>query len=125
MMAAEALSTHPEWYSELPTAAVIEILANAPAPDNPIDAAPDPSSRALLAAALHVSSEIPGTADERKGLVERIRGALETLQERYRERRGRELRTAMSEAQRRGDEPMLHRLMQEKIALDRERRQSM
>jgi hypothetical protein len=30
----------------------------------------------------------------------------------------------MSEAQRRGDEPMLHRLMQEKIALDRERRQA-
>jgi uncharacterized membrane protein (DUF106 family) len=46
------------------------------------------------------------------------------LRERYRERRGRELRAAMSEAQRRGDEPMLHRLMQEKIALDRERRQA-
>jgi hypothetical protein len=31
----------------------------------------------------------------------------------------------MSEAQRRGDEPMLNRLMQEKIALDRERRQAL
>ena len=103
---------------------MIEVLANAPAPDNPFDAAPDPSSRALLAAALHTSSEIPGTADEQQRLSDRVRGALDTLQERYRERRSRELRAAMSEAQRRGDEPMLHRLMQEKIALDRERRQS-
>jgi hypothetical protein len=46
------------------------------------------------------------------------------LQERYRERRGRELRAAMSEAQRRGDEAILQRLMQEKIAIDRERRQA-
>jgi hypothetical protein len=30
----------------------------------------------------------------------------------------------MSEAQRRGDDSMLQRLMQEKIALDRERRQA-
>jgi DNA primase len=125
MLAAEALAAHPEWYSELPTAAVIEVLANAPAPDNAFDAAPDPASRALLAAALHVSSEIPATADERKGVVDRVQGALQTLQERYRERRGRELRAAMSEAQRRGDELMLSRLMQEKIALDRERRQAL
>jgi DNA primase len=125
IVAAEALAAHPEWYSELPTAAVIEVLANAPAPDNPFDAAPDPASRALLAAALHVSSEIPGTADERQSVADRVQGALQTLQERYRDRRGRELRAAMSEAQRRGDEPMLNRLMQEKIALDRERRQAM
>jgi DNA primase len=124
MLAAETLAANPEWYSELPTAAVIEVLANAPAPDNPFDAAPDPPSRALLAAALHASSEIPATADERQGLADRVQGALQTLQERYRERRSRELRAAMSEAQRRGDEPMLNRLMQEKIALDRERRQA-
>lgn len=123
MLAAEALAAHPEWYSELPTAAAIEVLANAPAPDNPFDAAPDPASRALLAAALHVSSEFPEASAERQSLADRVRGALETLQERYRERRSRDLRAAMSEAQRRGDEPMLHRLMQEKIALDRERRQ--
>jgi DNA primase len=123
-LAAETLAAHPEWFSELPTAAVIEALANAPAPDNPFDAAPDPASRALLAAALHVSSEIPGGADERQGLADRVQGALQTLQERYRDRRGRELRAALSEAQRRGDEPMLNRLMQEKIALDRERRQA-
>ena len=124
MLAAETLAAHLEWISELPTAPVIEVLANAPAPDNPFDAAPDPASRALLAAALHVSSELPEATAERQSLADRVRGALETLQERYRERRGRELRAAMSEAQRRGDEPMLHRLMQEKIALDREWRQA-
>jgi DNA primase len=122
-VAAETLAANPAWYSELSTAAVIEALANAPAPENPFDAAPDPSSRALLAAALHASSEIPEAANERRSLTEHVRGALQTLQERYWDRRGRELRAAMSEAQRRGDEQMLQRLMQEKIAVDRERRQ--
>lgn len=122
-LAAESLAANPGWYSELPTAAVIEVLANATAPENPFDAAPDATSRALLASALHTSSEIPETDNERHSLADRVRGALQTLQERYWDRRGRELRAAMSEAQRRGDEPMLQRLMQEKIALDRERRQ--
>jgi DNA primase len=123
-LAAETLAANAGWFTELPTAAVIEVLANAPAPENPFDAAPDTGSRALLAAALHASSEIPDADKERQSLIDRVRGALQTLQEQYRERRSRELRVAMSEAQRRGDEPMLHRLMQEKIALDRERRQA-
>lgn len=121
-LAAETLAANPGWFSELPTAAVIEVLANAPPPENPFDAAPDAGSRALLAAALHASSEIPDAEKERQNLTGRVRGALQTLQERYWDRRGRELRAAMSEAQRRGDEQMLQRLMQEKIALDRERR---
>ncbi|HEY4010677.1 MAG TPA: DNA primase [Acidobacteriaceae bacterium] len=124
-LAAGTLGAHPEWFSDLPTAGIIEVLVNAPAPENPFDAAPDANSRALLASALHASSEMPEVAQEQQALADRVRGALETLQERYQERRGRELRAAMSEAQRRGDEPMLHRLMQEKIALDRERRQAM
>ncbi len=124
-LAAGSLAANPGWFMELTTAAVIDVLANAPAPENPFDAAPDAGSRALLAAALHASSEIPETDNDRQGLTERVRGALQTLQERYRERRSRELRAAMSEAQRRGDESMLHQLMQEKIALDRERRQSL
>jgi DNA primase len=124
-LATETLSQHPEWFSDLPTAPVIEVLVNAPAPDNPLDAAPDEGSRALMAAALHASSEVPDSPDGRRAQTDQVRGALETLHERYRERRGRELRAAMGEAQRRGDEPMLHRLMQEKIALDRERRQAL
>jgi DNA primase len=122
-LAAETLAQHPEWFVDLATAPVIEVLVSAAAPDNPLDAAPDHSSRALFAAALHASSEIPGAAEtQRNSPAEQVRGALETLEERYMERRSRELRAAMSEAQRRGDEPMLHRLMQEKIEIDRKRR---
>jgi DNA primase len=80
-------------------------------------------SRALLASALHVSSEMP--EKEQQSLRDRVRGALETLEERYQDRRARELRAAMSEAQRRGDDAMLQRLMQEKLTLDRERRQTL
>jgi DNA primase len=121
-LSAETLGQHPEWFADLPTASVLESLVNGPAPENPFEAAPDEASRALLAAALHVSSEIPEA--ERQNLRERVRGALETLEERYQDRRGRELRAAMGEAQRRGDESMLQQLMQEKLALDRERRQA-
>ena len=118
-LAAEKLGAHPEWFEELPTAAVIEALVNAPAPENPLTAAPDAASRALLASALHVSSEVSGPEHESSTLV--VASALESLRERYLERRGREVRGQMAEAQRRGDDAMLLRLMQEKLALDRER----
>jgi DNA primase len=121
-LAADTLAPHPEWFADLASASVIEALVNGPPPDNPLDAAPDDSSRSLLASALHTSSEIP--EQEQHNLRERVRGALDTLQERYQERRGRELRASMSEAQRHGDDAMLQRLMQEKLALDRERRSS-
>src|SRR6201994_3589042 len=38
-LAAEQLIQHPEWYENLPTAALLESLANAPTPLNPLDAA--------------------------------------------------------------------------------------
>jgi DNA primase len=122
-LAAATLSPHPEWFADLPAASVIEVLVNGPPPDNPLEAAPDEGSRTLLAAALHVSSDLP--EEEQQSLPDRVRGALETLEERYRERRARELRAAMNEAQRRGDDAMLLRLMQEKLMLDRERRHSL
>jgi DNA primase len=56
-LAAESLSLNPQWYSELPSAAVIEVLVNGPAPENPFEAAPDDASRALLASALHTAAE--------------------------------------------------------------------
>lgn len=118
-LAAEKLGAHPEWFADLPTASLIEALINGPAPDNPLSAAPDAPSRALLASALHVSSEVNGPDHESSTL--QVGSALESLRERYLERRGRELRVGMSEAQRRGDAEMLMRLMQEKLGLDRER----
>ncbi len=112
-LAVERLVENPEWFSGLGSAAVIEVLVNAPAPDNPFDAAPDDPSRLLLASALQSAAEEELSA----ALVE---GALETLRRQYLERRSREVRAQMTEAQRRGDQEMLLRLAQEKVRLDQE-----
>jgi DNA primase len=112
-LAAEKLGENPEWYSGLGSAAVMEVLVNAPAPDNPFDAAPDDASRALLAGALQSASEEETNAAK-------VEGALETLRRGYLERRSREVRVQMAEASRRGDNEMLMRLMQEKVRLDGE-----
>jgi DNA primase len=37
-LAAETLSSHSDWFADLPTAPVIEVLVNAPAPENPFEA---------------------------------------------------------------------------------------
>jgi DNA primase len=34
-VAAERLGAHPEWFAELPCAALIEVLVSGPAPENP------------------------------------------------------------------------------------------
>jgi DNA primase len=114
-LAEERLGANPEWYRELASAGVMEVLVNAPAPENPFDAAPDDGSRALLASALHNAAEEDGESSATK-----VQGALDTLHDRYLDRRLRELRVQMAEAQRRGDEAMLLRLAQEKLRLDRE-----
>lgn len=119
VLAADKLGAHPEWFADLPTAGVMEVLVNAPAPENPLSAAPDDASRALLASALHVSSEVNGPEHESSTL--QVESALEKLHERYLERRGREIRSQMAEAQRLGDNVMLMQLMQQKMELDRER----
>ncbi len=121
-LAAESLGAHPQWFEDLATASVIEILVSGPAPENPVAAAPDEVSRALLASALHLSTEVNGPEHESSPLL--VASALETLRQRYFERRGRELRAQMAEAQRRGDNEMLLKLMQEKTALLREQAQA-
>jgi DNA primase len=125
-LAAERLGANPEWFADLPTAPVMEVLVSGPAPDNPFDAAPDAGSRALLASALQAASEVPepiaGVLSTPLDPLKTIAGALETLHDRYIDRRLRELRIQMSEAQRRGDDAMLLRLAQEKLRFDRERK---
>ena len=118
-LASEKLGAHPHWFEDLPTSALIETLISGPAPDNPLAAAPDSASRALLASALHVSTEVNGPEHEISPL--QVASALESLHARYLDRRGRELRTQMAEAQRRGDGTLLMQLMQQKVDLDRER----
>jgi len=114
-LAADRLGAHPEWFAELATAGVMEALVNAPAPENPFEAAPDDASRALLASALQSASEEEMSAAK-------VQSALESLLDSYVERRQRELRVQMAEAQRRGDDSMLMRLAEEKMRLDKERR---
>ena len=119
-MAAEQLAANPEWYAELPTAALIEVLANGPSPDSPLEAAPDAASRLLLASVLHQAS---GESEaSRESLLEQVGNALKSLQVRRLERRLRELRVLIAEAQRRGDETMLRQLAHEKLQLERELR---
>ena len=110
-VAADRLGANPEWFAELGSAAIIEALVNAPAPDNPFEAAPDEASRALLASALQ------GAGDSSAAGVE---SALESLHARYLDRRVRQIKIQIAEAERRGDEAMRLRLLQETIRLNRE-----
>ena len=55
-LAATELINHPEYIDGLPAGELLDILANAPPPSNPLDAAPDDASRALLARALETVS---------------------------------------------------------------------
>jgi len=119
-LAAEQLAANPEWYADLASAALMEVLANGPAPDNVMEAAPDDASRLLLASVLH------GTTSEseasRESLREQVQNALRSLHQQRLERRLRELRTLIAEAGRRGDETMLRQLAHEKLQIERELR---
>jgi DNA primase len=122
-LAAQQLVEHPEWYENLPSAAVLEALANAPAPPNPLDAAPDQQSRVLLARALQHSDE-PATSNPlEQSMTEQVENALHTLKRRQLERRQREIRALIAEADRRGDQEMLLKLTAEKLEIDRKLRQ--
>ena len=114
---AEALASHPEWIADLPSADLLDGLAQAPAPPNPLDAATTVESRAQLAAALQDEAHTDAAAGMR--LVE---GALHTLGRRRLERRQRELRSQIAEADRRGDAGLLERLLGEKVDVDRQLR---
>ncbi len=117
-LASEQLSMHPEWFAELPMADILESLSQAPAPENPLDAAPTNESRAQLAIALqhtHGEKEPP--------LRDQVRDALEALDTRRLQRRQRELRSQIAEADRRGDTAMLDQLMMEKMAIDKKLRE--
>ena len=126
MLAASQLSQHPEWFDSLPSAGVLEFLANAPVPPNPLDAAPDQPSRVLLAHALQDSPEAQdpvSSPNPQQSLCEQVENALHTLEHRQLERRQRELRALIAEADRRGDHEMLSTLIGEKLQIDRNLRQ--
>ena len=123
-LAATRLSEHPEWYDGLPSASVIETLANAPAPANPLDAAPDQSTRVMLARALeHPVEHAESSTGNQRSPAEQVEDALHTLEYRHMQRRQRELRSLIAEAERRNDHEMLTKLIAEKLLLDRKLRE--
>ena len=122
-LAASELILHPEYLDGLPSGELLDILAQAPVPANPLDAAPDDAARATLARALETSSaatDAPAAAHE--PVADQVRNAFHTLERRRLERRQREIRLLLAEAQRRNDPSAantLDQLMREKVALDR------
>jgi len=125
ILAADQLSQHPEWYENLPAAAVLEALANASVPSNPLDAAPDAPSRTLLALVLQ-HPEDPAESNSREQpqtMAEQVENALHALESRRLERRQREIRSLIAEADRRGDQAILGQLTAEKLQIDRALRQ--
>jgi DNA primase len=123
--AAEPLAEHPEWYEGLPSAALLEMLSHAPAPENPLDAAPDAVTRTLLAEALNSAADPTeeGGGGSRQTPQQQIHYALRSLRQRHLERRQRELRGSIAEAERRGDQAMVSTLLRERIGLDRSLRE--
>lgn len=120
--AAAALTENPAWYDGTAAAPLLEALAHAPAPANPLDAAPDDATRAMLAEVLASQPEAPDHAVSRttpQSMLDQVENALLTLASRHLERRQRELRTAIAEAERRGDHAMVETLTVEKMKIDR------
>jgi DNA primase len=122
-LAADQLTQHPEWYDNLPSAALLEALSSAPAPHNPLDAAPDQQSHVLLVRALQHADDPTASSSNTQSMAEQVENALHTLEHRQLERRQRELRTLIAEADRRGDHEMLTKLTAEKLHIDRNLRQ--
>ncbi|MEG9436754.1 DNA primase [Edaphobacter sp. HDX4] len=111
-LASTRLSENPGWYDGLPSSAILENLASAPPPANPLDAAPDQPGRVLLARALQ-QPDVEDLTVTPKSLTEQVEDALHTLERRHLERRQRELRVLIAEAGRRGDDSMHATLTQE------------
>ena len=111
--AASGLVDNPGWYESSAAAGLLEALAHGEVPGNPLDAAPDDDARAMLAEVLATQ------VDSAQPMLEQVEGALHTLAFRHLERRQRELRTGLAEAERRGDQAMVTTLMGEKVKVDR------
>jgi DNA primase len=117
VIASTSLAEHPEWIADLVTADLLDTLAHAPAPSNPLDAASTDELRTQLALALDHAPP-----PNEPSLVAQVEGALHTLEHRRLERRQRELRAQIAEADRRGDQSMLTHLITEKLDIDRQLR---
>jgi DNA primase len=109
-LAAEALSAQPAWFEHLGVFSALQALASRQA-RNPMDVVEDEAQRALLAEALLAETRPPAESE--------VQSAIQEIHERSIERRQRDLRALIAEAERRGDHAELALLTQQKLDLDR------
>jgi DNA primase len=116
--AMEQLETNPSLYDGLRSASLLEAFSHSAVISNPLDVAPDDESRRLLAEILNQAEPTYN-----RTLIEVVREALGTLEVESIERRQREIRRLITEADRRGDQEMLRKLTAEKLQIDRKLRE--
>ncbi len=119
VLSAEKLSDNPEWYEGLPSAPLFDALAHNVVPGNPLDAAPDNATRAILAQVLQSIPDDEKNFAASQSMEEQVSNALQTLAYQRLGRRQSELRVAIADAERRGDSDLAMTLMQEKMQVDR------
>jgi len=113
-LAADALDQQPSWFEHLGTFAAMQALIHRQAND-PMDVVEDQAQKALLAEALLAETKPPEENE--------VLSAIQEIQERAIEKRQRDLRALITEAERRGDHAELALLTQQKLDLDRSLRQ--
>ena len=113
-LAAEAIMQQPAWFEQLGTFPALQVLASRRTTD-PMEMVEDPAQRALLAEVLLHETRSPSE--------EEVAGALQQAQERALEKRQRDLRAMIAEAERRGDFTELAVLTQQKLDIDKALRQ--
>ncbi len=110
-LARQRLTEEPSLYEGLAASSILAAFAAADTISNPFDLAQDETSRHWLAAVLINSA--------REIDPQQVEEALHSLRHGRLERRQRELRRRLAEAEGRGDSVTVQELMSEKIALDR------
>ena len=113
-LAVQAIAEQPTWFEHLGAFAALQALSGRQARD-PMDVIEDEAQRALLAEALLAETKPPEENE--------VQSAIQEIQERAIERRLRDMRAQIAEAERRGDQAELAVLTQQKLDLDRALRQ--
>jgi DNA primase len=113
-LASDALAAQPAWFEHLDAFSALQALASRQARD-PMEVVEDEAQRALLVETLMAETRPPEESE--------VESAIQEIRERAIERRQRELRTLIAEAERRGDQAELVMLTQQKLDLDRALRQ--
>ena len=113
-LAVQALAEEPTWFEHLGAFAALQALSGRQARD-PMDVIEDETQRALLAETLLAETKPPEESE--------VQSAIQEIHERAIERRLRDMRAQIAEAERRGDQAELAVLTQQKLDLDRALRQ--